>query len=458
MILDQLYLGCLAQASYLVGDPATGLAAAVDPRRDLDELLDLAAKRGLRIRHVLLTHFHADYVSGHLELARRTGATVHLGAKADAEYPFERAGDGDTITLGAVRLRILETPGHTPESISILVLDGDRPHAVLTGDALFVGDVGRPDLMASSGVTPQDLAGRLYDSLHRKLLALPDDVLVYPAHGAGSLCGKALAEETFSTIGRQRRFNPMLQPMSRDEFVRRLTADQPEAPAYFAMDAALNRKGVPALDEALAGLKPLPIDRVVELLRDGAQVVDGREADAYQKAHLAGSTHLPLSAKYAIYAGMVLDPSRPIVVLAPDGREREAAMRLARIGFDGVLGWVQGGIDGVPASLRRGAAHVTVAELATWMGRPDAPALLDVRMPGEHRDARIAGSALVPLHRLRERASEIPRGRWVAIYCRTGHRSSVAQSICEQLGIDQVANVDGGIVAWKDERRPIVMG
>jgi glyoxylase-like metal-dependent hydrolase (beta-lactamase superfamily II)/rhodanese-related sulfurtransferase len=454
VILKQLYLGCLAQASYLVADSEAGIAAVVDPRRDVDGYLQEAEAAGVKIRHILLTHFHADFVSGHLELQRRTGATIHLGARGRADYAAQPAKEGDVILLGRVRLTILETPGHTPESISIVVSEGDAPPcAVMTGDTLFVGDVGRPDLMASVGMTARDLASMMYDSL-QKLLALPDATIVYPGHGAGSLCGKALAEETFSTIGRQRLFNPSLQPMSREAFIALVTAEQPDAPRYFSYDADLNRRNREALDETMRrAMTPLPLDRLLELQHSGAQVVDAREADAYQLGHLDGSFHIPLSAKYATYSGMVLDPEAPIVVVADSGREEEAIMRLGRIGFDRVAGYLQGGAESIPASMKKKAAHVTTAELAEWLGRPEPPLLLDVRMPGEFNAKRLDGAVNIPLHRLRERVAEVPKDRWLALYCRTGHRSSVAQSILEQCGVARAANVDGGIEQWKAEGR-----
>ena len=282
MILQQFYLNCLAHASYVVGDEAAGLAVVVDPQRDVEQYLAFAREHGLRITHVVLTHLHADFLAGHLELRDRTGATICLGAKATAEYAFLPLKDGDAIDVGGVRLKALETPGHTPESISLVVFDLERsdthPHAVLTGDTLFVGDVGRPDLRASLGWSAASLGNLLYDSLQHKLLALPDDSLVYPAHGAGSLCGKALGKETFTTIGEQRRSNYALQPMSREAFVELVTADQPDAPAYFVYDAVLNAKEHPTLDQSLAeGLKPLTLEQVLDRQRDGAQILDTRE-------------------------------------------------------------------------------------------------------------------------------------------------------------------------------------
>src|SRR5712691_8967269 len=279
MILHQFYLNCLAHASYLIGDEQTRVAAVVDPQRDIDQYLTLAGAHGLRIAHVFLTHLHADFIAGHLELRDRAGATIYLGAAAKAEYAFTPLHDRDRVEMGRVRLQAIETPGHTPESISIAVYDLDRsetePHAVLTGDTLFVGDVGRPDLRAALGWSATDLGGLLFDSLHTKLMALPDQSLVYPAHGAGSLCGKALSKETFSTLGEQRRSNYALQPMSKEAFIKVVTADQPEAPAYFNYDAVLNSEERPTLDQALAReMNPLTLETLLRMQGNGAQILD----------------------------------------------------------------------------------------------------------------------------------------------------------------------------------------
>ena len=346
MILKQFYLNCLAHASYLVGDEQSRLAAIVDPQRDVEQYLASAREHDLRITHVILTHLHADFLAGHLELRDRTGATICLGAEATAEYPFIGMRDHDAIDLGRVRITALETPGHTPESISLLVFDLDRsdthPYAVLTGDTLFVGDVGRPDLRAALGWSAATLGSRLYDSLQTKLLALPDDSLVYPAHGAGSLCGKALGKETFTTIGEQRRSNYALQPMSRDAFIEIVTADQPDAPAYFTYDAVLNSKERPTLDESLAaGLKPMGLEQVLEQQRAGAHILDTREPAEFAASHLVGSLNIGLGGQYATWAGTILNPQRPIVIIADPGREQESAIRLGRIGFDHVVGYLQ---------------------------------------------------------------------------------------------------------------------
>jgi len=304
MILRQFYLNCLAHASYLIGDEQTRTAAVVDPQRDIDHYLAFAAEHGLRIAHVFLTHFHADFVAGHLELRDRTGATIYLGAAAKAQYAFTPLRDGQSVEFGRVRLTALETPGHTAESISILVFDLDRsaiePHAVLTGDTLFVGDVGRPDLRVALGWSAADLGGLLYESLQNKLLPLPDASLVYPAHGAGSLCGKAISKETVSTIGDERRSNYALQPMTKAAFVDLVTADQPDAPPYFTYDAVLNSQERPTLDETLAReLNPMTLDQVLALQEAGGQILDTRDPNDFAAAHLAGSINIGLGGHYA---------------------------------------------------------------------------------------------------------------------------------------------------------------
>ena len=305
-------LPCLAHASYVIGDEKTGTAAVVDPQRDTDQYLAFATENTLQIRHVFLTHLHADFIAGHLELRDRVGATIYLGRTAKAAYAFSPLGDGDILDLGRVRLKIMETPGHTPESISILVYDLNtseaRPYAVLTGGTLFIGDVGRPDLRAALGWSATELGGMLFDSLHTKLLGLPDESLVYPAHGAGSLCGKAISKETMSTLGEQRRKNYALQPMSKEAFIQVVTADQPEAPAYFTYDAVLNSEERPTLDQTLAReMNPLTLDALLELRAKGAQILDTRDPDEFGAAHLAGSINIGLGGQYATWAGTLLN-------------------------------------------------------------------------------------------------------------------------------------------------------
>ena len=359
MILKQYYLGCLAHASYLVADEDSRTAAVIDPQRDIDFYLADAEAYGVEIRHVFLTHFHADFLAGHLELRNRTGAKIYLGSRAKAEYAFTPLADGAFVEFGDVRLRILETPGHSPESICLVVYDlkedKRKPHAVLTGDTLFIGDVGRPDLRAAMGYSAAELGGLLFDSLHNKLLELPDETLVYPAHGAGSLCGKSLSAETVSTIGVQRQYNYALQPMSKPEFLQMVTAEQPEAPPYFAYDAILNTKEHATLEQTLDQvLKPLPLADLLARMDSGAQVLDVRDPVEFSAGHLAGSINIGLGGQFASWAGTVLDREQPILLVASPGLEKQAATRLGRIGFDHVGGYLDLGM----AALESHSEHV----------------------------------------------------------------------------------------------------
>jgi glyoxylase-like metal-dependent hydrolase (beta-lactamase superfamily II)/rhodanese-related sulfurtransferase len=462
MILTQYYLGCLAHASYLVADEESRTAAVVDPQRDVDQYVADARQHGVEIRHVFLTHFHADFVAGHLELRSRTGAEIYLGRQARAEYPFVPLGDGDGVTFGSVRLRILETPGHSPESISILVYDLRRdpasPHAVLTGDTLFIGDVGRPDLRAAIGWSAERLAGMLYDSLRDKLLPLPDDTLVYPTHGAGSLCGRSIGKETVSTIGIQRQYNYALQPMSKDAFIAIVTADQPDAPAYFTYDAILNTRERPTLDRSLEqGLRPLTIEELRGLRDARAQLLDARDPTDFAGAHLLGSVNIGLGGQYASWAGTLLDRERPIVIVAGRGREGEAAMRLGRIGFDHVAGYLAGGMEvtELHRDLVRRMPRVTAPALAELLASPDPPVVLDVRALSEREAAKIPGSMHIPLQHLLERIAEVPHGpRTVVVHCASGYRSSIAASLLERHGVPDVADLVGGMAAWKASNLP----
>jgi len=465
MILTQYYLKCLAHASYLVGDERTRTAAVVDPQRDVDQYLADAREAGLEIRHVFLTHFHADFVAGHLELRERTGAQIYLGRAASAEYPFTPLGDGDTVECGDVRLSVLETPGHSPESISIVVYDRAKdaaaPYAVLTGDTLFIGDVGRPDLRAALGWRAETLAGLLYDSLHEKLLRLPDDTCVYPAHGAGSLCGKNLSTDTVSTIGAQRRYNYALQPMTKDEFIAIVLAEQPDAPAYFTYDAILNTKERPTLEDALRWeLRPLALDEVLRLRNTGAQLLDTRDPVEFEGAHLLDSVNISLAGQFATWAGTLLDPARPIVVVADPGREQESALRLGRIGFDRVAGYLDGGMaaaDPQPDLVRR-IERVTAAALEEQLRSEARPIVVDVRAPTERQTERIEGSLGIPLNHLLERLGEVPRDRAVVVHCQGGYRSAIAASLLAEHGVSRVSDLVGGLTAWKASRLPTAGG
>jgi hydroxyacylglutathione hydrolase len=461
MILQQFYLNCLAHASYLIGDARSGTAVIVDPRRDVDIYMDAAQRAGLTIRHIFLTHFHADFVAGHLELRDRTGASIHLGSAAAAEYAFVAMDDGARLEFGDVRLEVLHTPGHTAESISILVFDlaGDAalPHAVLTGDTLFVGDVGRPDLRASLGWSAESLGRMLYDSVRQKLLPLPDSTLIYPAHGAGSLCGKQISAETVSSIGDQRRNNYALQPMTQDEFVALVTADQADAPSYFTYDAVLNSKERPTLDAVLTReLTPLTVARVLELAEGGAQILDVRDPNDFAQGHMAGSLNIGLGGQYAMWAGTLLDRERPIVILAEPGRESEAAVRLGRIGFDVIAGYLDGGMNALAdrADLVGATPRATPAELAADLLAARV-VVIDVRTPRERQQKHLAGSLALPLNRLQSDLTSLPAGADLVVHCAGGYRSSIAASLLRHAGFTRVRELSGGLAAWEAARLPV---
>ena len=458
MYFTQHYLDCLSQASYLIGDETTGQAVVVDPRRDIAEYLSDAADHGLRIIGVINTHFHADFLSGHLEMAQATGAWIGYGPGAEAEFPIRSLADGERITLGEVTLEIIHTPGHTPESISVLVYehsDDDIAYGVLTGDALFIGDVGRPDLLASIGVTADELGHQLYDSIQRKLMGLPDAVRVFPAHGAGSACGKNLSTEKQSTIGEQRLFNYACQPMNEADFVALVTAGQPPAPDYFLYDAILNRKDR-AVYDAGQPLAALGTAEMLTAISGGALVVDARDAQDFAAGHLTGALNVPADGRFAETAGMILQPADEVVVMAPDGRAQEVAVRLARIGFDQVTGYVPDGetiLAAHPELTSRGS-RLTPRQLAEASTSPNAPLVIDVRNGAERDAGFIPGSLHIPLAQLHQRIQEIPADRPVVTYCAGGWRSSVAASMLRRHGNPDVSDLLGGFAAWTATHQP----
>lgn len=466
MKIQQYYLACLSHASYMITDEKTKIAAVVDPQRDIDQYVADAKAGGYVIKHVFLTHFHADFIAGHIELRDKAGATIHLGRRAEAEFECVLMKDGDMIEFGDVKLEIMETPGHTPEGISILVYDlassPQEPLAVLTGDTLFIGDVGRPDLLASIGVTADELADMLYDSITNKLMKLPDATLVYPAHGAGSMCGKSLSKETVSTIGEQKRFNYALQPMSREDFKAIVTADQPEAPDYFVHDAILNRKERASLEDAMkTTLKPLSLDEVLAMRKAGGQILDVRDGIDFEGGHLEGGLNIALSGKYATWAGSMLSHDKPIVVIAEEGGAEEAVMRLGRIGFDNVGGYLAGGMNALANrdDLVERTQRITAPALGEWLDglRSDAgptPTIIDVRSEAEYAGGHIAGSRNIPLTHLDERFGEVPLGKPIVVHCEGGYRSAIAASLLQQLGRKDVHDMVGGFKAWLATKRP----
>jgi hydroxyacylglutathione hydrolase len=451
MYFEQFYLTCLAHASYMIG--SDGEAAVVDPQRDVDLYLKAAEEQNLKIRHIFETHLHADFVSGHKELSARTGAKIYIGAQANAEFSHVPLTDGFEVKMGAVRIRALETPGHTPESVCLVVTDeseSNEPSAVLTGDTLFIGDVGRPDLSRTH--TPRELAGLLYDSLHEKLLALPDAVKVYPAHGAGSLCGRAMRAERSSTMGMERLTNYALQIGSREEFVAQLTTNLPARPDYFLEDAEINRSGAGTLTE----LPPLPALSPAEvqlLLQQSANVLDVRSGDEFAAGHVPGSICIALSGQFASWAGGILGiHSRPVLVGDNDAQIDEARLRLARVGVEDLRGYLVGGFA---AWTKAGMAVAKTAQISAQEleqklrdGSVVASNVLDVRREGEWQAGHITNVQCRALDTFAHELPVVDRERPVVVHCKSGYRSIIACSLLERGGYSQVVNVVGGFDAW----------
>jgi glyoxylase-like metal-dependent hydrolase (beta-lactamase superfamily II)/rhodanese-related sulfurtransferase len=454
MYFEQFYLGCLAHASYLLG--SEGEAAVVDPQRDVEIYLKAADQHGLKIRHIFETHLHADFVSGHLELAKRTGAQIYIGAQAGATFPHVALHDGSEVRFGKLRITALETPGHTPEGMCMVVTDEEKsrdPWAVLTGDTLFIGDVGRPDL--SKTHTPQQLAGNLYDSLHGKLMTLSDQVLVYPAHGAGSLCGRNMRAERSSTIGTERLTNYALQIKDREEFIHQLTDNLPSRPEYFLQDAQINRVGATALSE-LRDLPPLTAVELNDLLRQGVFVLDVRPNGDFAAAHVPGSINIALSGQFASWAGAIMGLSaRPVLVADMSEQYSEARLRLARVGIEDSRGFLPGGIAawkqaGFPVAA---VPQITVQELSRQ--RSQNLQVLDVRREPEWHAGHIEGAEWFPLDNFKISAPELDPSAPVAIHCQGGYRSMIACSLLQRAGIENVINVAGGFDAWRQAGLPV---
>ena len=459
MYFKQFYLGCLAHASYLIG--SDGEAAVVDPQRDVDQYIDEAASQNFKIKCIIETHLHADFVSGHRELAARTGAEIVFGRKAQAAIPHRAVKDGEELTIGRVKLRVMETPGHTPESICVLVTDTEnagedarapKPQKVLTGDTLFIGDVGRPDLAAGKGYTAQTMAAMMYDSLHHKLLKLDDAVEVYPAHGAGSMCGKNLSEETSSTIGQQRKFNYALQAMTKDQFVKTMTTDLPEAPSYFARDAEINRTGAASLDQ-LSPPAPLSSAEVAKLAEQGCIILDVRSASEFGAGHPPESLNVGLGGQFASWAGSLI-PLTSLIVLIAESEEKvqEAQLRLARVGLENIQGFLAGGIY---SWHQAGLAvltvpQISVAELKELIDQRSDLQLIDVRRPAEYQNGHAPRAITAPLGKLRDVLASLylDPAKPTAVICAGGYRSSAATSILQQRGFANLLNVAGGTTAW----------
>ena len=456
MILNQYHLSSLSLSSYLIGDETTGNAVVVDPQRDIDQYLHDASRNNLTIVGVIDTHFHADFVAGHLELAAATGAWIGLGARAEAAYDFRKLHHGEKISLGEVELEIHETPGHTWESITVLVREraADKtPLAALTGDTLFIGDVGRPDLAASVGADPVELARALYHSVHDDLMKLDGSVRLLPAHTAGSACGKNLSAERESTIGQQQAANPSVQPMSEDEFVTLITSGQPSVPTYFATDARLNRSRHPVMAGRLHPAA-LPTDALERALSSGARILDARPPAPFAAGHVAGSINVGINGRFEETAGMFFDHRDVIVVVAEPGKEAEVQLGLARIGCDRVVGFVPNLPDLLAAKPQLAAStdRVPAAELDSTLADPET-VVLDVRNAGEREEGAIPGTQHIPLAELPQRHDELPADKRIVVHCASGWRSSVAASALKALGYTDVADVAGGYNAWARDHR-----
>ena len=459
MFLQQYDLACLSLYSYLVADTTTGRAVVVDPQRDISQYVADAEANGFTIERIIETHFHADFLSGHLELAEATGAVISYGDVAETDFPIDPLAHGQILSLGEVTLEIRHTPGHTPESISIVVSEHPDapPLAVLTGDALFIGDVGRPDLLTSVGRTADSLARDLYRSLHTQLLTLPDETLVYPAHGAGSACGKHMSTAASSTIGEQRRTNYALAPMTEDQFVDAVTEGQSVAPLYFAFAADANRRERALLDDTEAPIE-LTLDEALSLAADGAVLLDTRAPESFASGHLRGSINVGLDGRFAEYAGNVLRPGEQVVLLGDRGRGIEAKIRLARIGFDSVAGAVsdvEAALYANPA-LAAVASRLTATEVASWMGESTDLQLVDVRNPGEVETGAIPGARVFPLPQLLDELAELDPARPTVVFCAGGYRSAVAASTLRAHGFASVADLIGGYDAWNAATATVV--
>ena len=460
MFLQRYYLECLSHASYIVADKKTNTAVVIDPRRDIDIYVEDTRQHGYEIKHVILTHFHADFIAGHIELRDKVGARIYLGTRAKAEFDFEPLGDGSVIEFGDVRLEAMETPGHTPEGITILAFDKAKdpknPYAIFTGDTLFLGDVGRPDLFASIGITAHELAEMLYDSLQNKLLKLPNKTLVYPAHGAGSMCGKALSDEAVSTLGEQRLYNYALQPMTKEDFIKMVTVDQPEAPAYFGYDATLNQQERPNLDESMKkSMKALDLNTVLSLQKSGAQIVDVREAADFAGAHFRASINIGIDGRFATWAGTMLNMDVPIIIIAEASRVEEAVMRLGRIGFHNVRGYLKGGMESLRDrnDLISKTQRISAAAIDELEGETT---IIDIRNENEWEGGHIEGSLNIPLNHLADRIAEVPLFGQVIVHCQGGYRSMIAASLLEKEGLINVFDLVGGYQAWVSAKRPVI--
>lgn len=461
MTVEQLYTGCLAQGAYYI--ESKGEAAIIDPLRETLPYIRKAERAGARIKYVFETHFHADFVSGHLDLAKKTGATIVYGPNANTSYDAYQAQDGERFTLGAVTIKVLHTPGHTPESTTYLLIDeAGKEHAIFTGDTLFIGDVGRPDLAIKGDLTERDLAGMLYDSLQTKIVPLPDEVIVYPAHGAGSACGKNMSQETTDTLGNQKRLNYALRASSRNEFIEQVLDGLTTAPAYFAENARLNKEGYEPIERVLRrGSQPLTPDAFeVAVNETGALVIDVRDAADFARGFIPNAINIGLNGQFAPWVGALIpDLLQPLALVTPKGQERETVLRLARVGYDHCIGFLAGGfeswqqagkeVDTIPS--------IPADAFAEHFQADSTLAIVDVRKPAEFAAEHIQGAENWPLESLNDHMAELPRNEPVYVHCAGGYRSMIANAILKARGFDNVINVEGGMAAIRKTNAPVVV-
>ena len=446
MKVEQIYTGCLAEAAYYI--ESNGECAIIDPLRETAPYIKRAEKDNAKIKYIFETHFHADFVSGHLELSQKTQAQIVYGAKAETNFDCLKANDGDEFKIGNVIIRTLHTPGHTPESTTYLLLDETgKEYCIFTGDTLFIGDVGRPDLAIASNVTQQDLAGMLFDSLRNKIMTLPDEVIVYPAHGAGSACGKSMSKETFDTLGHQKQVNYALQNISKEEFVKEVTHGLLPPPQYFSKNAMMNKQGAGKLDDVYAsGLKKLsPVEFEVAAEETHALVLDTRDPQIFAKAFIPNSINIGLSGQFAVWVGtLVTDLNQPILLVCNEGKEEECVMRLARVGYDNTLGYLNGGIQEWKNAGKEtdSVTSISATEFAEKFN--EEINVLDVRRPGEYEAEHVVQAENKPLDFINEWTNETDRSKTYYIHCAGGYRSMVAASILKARGFENIIEVAGG--------------
>jgi len=451
MYVEQLYTGCLAEAAYYI--ESNGEAAIIDPLRETEPYLALAKERNAKIKYVFETHFHADFVSGHIDLAKDANATIVFGPGAQPSYSAYVASDSELFTIGKIQIKILHTPGHTMESTTFLLLDeSGKEHAIFTGDTLFIGDVGRPDLAIKTNLTREDLAGHLFGSLQHKILPLPDEVIVYPGHGAGSQCGKNMSKETTSTLGEQKRFNYALQPMSKEQFVEAVTDGLSDPPAYFPENARINKAGYSNINKIMQrNLKPLKIEAFEEEFAAGAVILDTRHQDIYEKGSLPNSLNIGLDGQYAVWVGSLINFGQPLVLVTEPGKEEESVLRLARVGFENVKGYLAGGVKSWEKAGKKleKVVSITTAEAAQLIdnGIPT----LDVRNNTETQTEHVKDTLNIPLKDLRDSMGQIDKNQEYVLFCAGGYRSMIAASILKSSGIYKVKNVYGGFNALREE-------